>query len=248
MTASAPLKLTHAMVLAAGFGERMRPITETIPKPLVQVAGRTLLDRTLDHLAAAGLEKVVVNSHYLGEQVEAAAGARTDLNIHLSPEPEILETGGGVLNALAHLGDGPFLALNSDALWGDGAVPTLTRMAEIWDGERMDALLLVYSTVRAVGYGGRGDFFLDVESRLHRRLEGEVAPFLFTGIQILHPRLFEGLEVGKWSLNRVYDIALSRDRLFGLRHDGDWYHVGTPEGLKEVDDIFRNYGRRVLYF
>lgn len=236
------------MVLAAGLGLRMRPITDTLPKPLVSVAGRTLLDRALDHFQAAGVEQAVVNTHHLADQVIAHLADRQAPEIILSPEDHLLETGGGVLNALGHLGDGPFFVANSDALWGDGPTPALARMAQLWDDERMDALLLVHSTVRAVGYGGRGDFFLDVDGRLSRRQEGEVAPFLFTGVQILHPRLFERLTVERFSLNRVYDIAIETERLYGIRHDGDWYHVGTPQGLAEVEDIFRNPGSIQLLF
>ena len=234
-----PLKLTRGMMLAAGFGNRMRPITDTLPKPLVKVAGRTLLDRGLDHFEAAGIPKMVVNSHYLGEQIRDHMAGRTAPEIVLSEESEILETGGGVLQALDHLGDAPFAVANSDALWGDGPSPALSRMAAAWNDDRMDALLLLHPTVGAVGYVGRGDFFMEPDGALIRRHEGEVAPFLFTGIQILHPRGFEGETPGKFSLNRIYDKALEAGRLYGIRHDGDWYHVGTPEGLAEVEEIFR---------
>ena len=236
---SPPLKLTHGMVLAAGFGKRMRPITDTLPKPLVPVDGRALLDRALDHFEAAGIPKVVVNAHYLGDQIHGHLKGREWPDITVSDESEILETGGGVLNALDLLGDAPFAVANSDALWGDGPTPALTRMREVWDDGRMDALLLLHATIDAVGYAGRGDFFMDPDGVLVRRQEGEVAPFLFTGIQILHPRCFERETPGKFSLNRIYDRALIAGRLFGLRHDGDWYHVGTPEGLAEVEEIFR---------
>ncbi len=234
-----PPKLTHGMVLAAGFGQRMRPITDTLPKPLVPVDGRALLDRALDHFAAAGILKVIVNTHYLGAQIHDHLNGRETPDITLTAEFEILETGGGVLNALEFLGDAPFAVANSDALWGDGPTPALARMVDAWDDDRMDALLLLHSTIEAVGYTGRGDFFMAPDGGLVRRQEGEVAPFLFTGIQILHPRCFEGEAAGKFSLNRIYDKALMAGRLFGVRHDGDWYHVGTPEGLAEVEKIFR---------
>jgi MurNAc alpha-1-phosphate uridylyltransferase len=233
-----PLEITHGMVLAAGFGKRMQPITNTLPKPLVTVDDRALLDRALDHFATAGISDVVVNAHYLGEQIHAHLENRDTPRIVISDESEILETGGGVLQALALLGSEPFAVANSDALWGDGPTPALARMAEAWDDGRMDALLLLHSTIDAVGYAGRGDFFMDPDGGLIRRQEGEVAPFLFTGIQILHPRCFEDETPGKFSLNRIYDKALVAGRLFGVRHDGDWYHVGTPEGLAEVEEIF----------
>lgn len=238
-TTPPPLKLSRGMVLAAGFGVRMRPITDSIPKPLVAVGGRTLLDRSLDHFERAGLSPVVVNSHYLGDQIRDHLAERSAPEIILSPEDDILETGGGVLQALGHLGDAPFVVANSDALWGDGPTSALGRMAAVWDDAVMDALLLLHPTVGAVGYAGRGDFHMEPDGSLRRRQEGEVAPFLFTGIQILHPRCFDGETPGKFSLNRIYDKALEAGRLFGLRHDGDWYHVGTPEGLAEVEEIFQ---------
>lgn len=229
---------THAMVLAAGLGVRMRPITDTLPKPLVQVAGETMLDRALDKLAAAGVERAVVNTHYLADQIADHVKGRETPKITLSHEADVLETGGGVVKALPDLGDGPFFVVNSDSIWDDGPIPALSRLAATWDDAAMDALLLVHPTVSAVGYHGSGDFFLDLSGRLARRREQQIAPFLFTGLQILHPRLFAGIEPGKFSLNRVYDKALEAGRLYGLRHDGAWYHVGTPEALNEVEAIF----------
>jgi MurNAc alpha-1-phosphate uridylyltransferase len=234
-TSNAP---THAMVLAAGLGVRMRPITDTLPKPLVRVAGETMLDRALNKLAAAGVERAVVNTHHLADQIADHLKGRKTPAITLSHEADVLETGGGVLRALPHLGDRPFFVVNSDSIWDDGPVPALTRLAAAWDDAAMDALLLVHPTVSAVGYGGSGDFFLDLAGKLSRRREQQVAPFLFTGLQILHPRLFAGLEPGKFSLNVVYDRALEAGRLHGLRHDGGWYHVGTPEALDQVEAIF----------
>lgn len=238
VTGSSP-RIARGMVLAAGLGLRMRPITDTLPKPLVRVAGRTLLDRVLDHFAAAGLERVVVNTHYRAAQIAAHVEARAQPAIDLSPEPVLLETGGGVLNALPLLGgaDGtvPFAVANSDALWLNGPVPALVRLARAWDDAAMDALLLVAAIPGTLGYEGRGDFFLDGTGHLKRRAERDVAPFLFTGIQLLHPRLFIGEAPGKFSLNRVYDKALASGRLRGLRHDGAWYHVGDPAGLAAVE-------------
>lgn len=228
-------EISRAMVLAAGLGLRMRPITERIPKPLVVVCGRCLLDRALDHLAAAGIERAVVNTHHLAEQVKAHVNGRTRPEIALSHEPELLETGGGVVNALPLLGEAPFFVANSDALWLDGPVPALKRLAAAWNGAVMDALLLVSVIPGTLGYQGRGDFYMDGVGRLRRRMERSVAPFLFTGLQLLHPRLFAGEKPGKFSLNRVYDKALAAGRLYGLRHDGAWYHVGDPAGLAAVE-------------
>ncbi len=234
--------VTSGMVLAAGLGLRMRPITERMPKPLVMVAGRCLLDRALDHYADAGLTRAVVNTHYLADQIAAHVAARTQPAIALSHEPALLETGGGVLNALPLLGSGPFFVANSDALWLNGPIPALTRLARAWNGAAMDALLLLSVIPGTLGYEGRGDFTMDGVGRLRRRVERGIAPFLFTGVQILHPRLFAGEAPGKWSLNRVYDKALAAERLYGLRHDGAWYHVGDPAGLAAVEARLRSEG------
>jgi MurNAc alpha-1-phosphate uridylyltransferase len=227
--------IERGMVLAAGLGLRMRPITERLPKPLVAVGGRTLLDRALDHYADAGLAAAVVNTHHLAEKIAAHLAARARPAILLSHEPELLETGGGVFNALPQLGPGPFFVANSDALWLNGPLPALQRLARAWNGAVMDALLLVAVIPGTLGYDGRGDFVMDAIGRLRRRAERELAPFLFTGVQILHPRLFAGMAPGKFSLNRVYDKALVTGRLYGLRHDGAWYHVGDPAGLAAVE-------------
>ncbi len=234
--------IAAGMVLAAGLGLRMRPITERMPKPLVTVAGRCLLDRALDHYAEAGLARAVVNTHYLAEQIAAHVAARTAPEIVLSHEPALLETGGGVLNALPLLGAGPFFVANSDALWLNGPLPALTRLARAWNGAAMDALLLLAVVPGTLGYEGRGDFTMDGLGRLRRRAERGIAPFLFTGVQILHPRLFADEAPGKWSLNRVYDKALAAGRLYGLRHDGAWFHVGDPAGLAAVEARLRSEG------
>ena len=228
---------THAMVLAAGLGLRMRPITLTTPKPLVPVAGRTMLDRALDHLAAAGIGRIVVNTHWLAERVRDHLAERTD--IALVHEEVLLETGGGVANALGLLGDRPFYVVNSDIVWTNGAVPALARLAAAWEEAEVDALLLMQRTATAVGYEGQGDFFLDPTGVPRRRLPREVAPLLFAGVQILHPRLFREAPSGKFSLNLLYDRALEEGRLRGIVHDGRWYHVGTPEALPEVEARLR---------
>ncbi len=235
MSAARPDRMPpKAMVLAAGLGERMRPITETRPKPLIELQGRALLDRILDRLEAAVVFEAVVNLHYLGEMIEAHLERRESPRITFSREAERLETGGGVRRALPLLGEAPFFVINGDVCWLDGQTPALDRLAHAWDEEEMDALLLVHPAAFAVGYDGSGDFVFTPEGRLGRRREREVAPFVFTGVQILHPRLFEGVEDGAFSLNVIYDKALEAGRLAGLRHDGEWFHIGTPEGLKEV--------------
>jgi len=225
----------RAMVLAAGLGLRMRPLTDTKPKPLVELAGRTLLDRALDRLGEAGVGRIVVNCHYRAEMIAAHLDGRAD--IVLSPEEERLETGGGVKAALAHLGDGPFFVVNSDAVWRDGPTPTLARLAEKWRDEDMDALLLLVPTPAVLGgpINDKGDYHLEPDGRARRRAEDEIAPFLFGGIQILHPRLFDGAPDGPFSLNLLYDKAQAAGRLYGIRHDGEWYHVGTPEDLAAAE-------------
>jgi len=220
----------RAMVLAAGLGLRMRPITETLPKALVPLAGRALLDHAIDRLAAAGVERVVVNAHYLAEMVRRHLAPRATPEITVSPEDELLETGGGVQKALPLLGD-VFYVVNSDVFWLDGRTPALLRLARAFDPVRIDALLLLQRTVTALGYDGRGDFVLDPWGGLRRRGEREVAPHLFAGVQILSKRLFADVKPGRFSLNALYDRALAEGRIAGIVHDGEWYHIGTPPGL-----------------
>jgi MurNAc alpha-1-phosphate uridylyltransferase len=225
----------NAMVLAAGLGMRMRPITLTLPKPLVPVAGRTMLDRVLDHLDHAGARRKVVNLHWLGETIRSHLDGRSD--IVFSAEPELLETGGGVARALPLLGAAPFFVCNADIIWTDSAEPALSRLARAFDPDRMDGLLLLTPTATAFGYEGQGDFHLGGDGRLSRRKTGETTPLLFAGVQILHPRLFEDQPGGAFSLNLLYDRAIASDRLFGVVHDGGWYHIGTPPALAEAEAL-----------
>lgn len=227
----------HAMILAAGLGLRMRPLTLQLPKPLIPVAGRTMLDRVLDHLDAAGVGRRVVNTHWLGETIHRHLAGRTD--IVFSDEAELLETGGGVLKALPLLGPDPFFVCNADIVWTDGPSPALSRLAAAWDGEKMDALLLMQRTATAFGYEGAGDFFLDADGRATRRRLNQVSPTLFASVQILHPRLFSEQTPGKFSLNRLYDRAEADGRLYGIVHDGGWYHISTPDALAEAEALIR---------
>ena len=230
--------IDRAMVLAAGLGKRMRPLTDDRPKPLVKLAGRSLLDRALDSLAAGGISGFVVNSHYRGEMIEAHLKGRDDIT--LLHEDLLLETGGGVKAALPHLGDDAFFVVNSDAVWRDGSASTIARMAAQWDGAAMDALLLLVPMASITGNMANhpGDYHLEADGRARRRAQGETAPYLFGGIQILHPRLFEDAPDGPFSLNILYDRAQQAGRLRGLRHDGEWYHVGTPEELTAAELAF----------
>jgi MurNAc alpha-1-phosphate uridylyltransferase len=205
-----------------------------------------MLDGVLDRLAAAGVAEAVVNTHHLGHMIEGHLQGRTSPRIHISREEALLETGGGVKKALPLLGAQPFFVINGDVVWRDGKMPALQRLAEAWDPETMDALLLLHSTASAVGYEGQGDFVMDQLGRLRRRKEGEVVPFLFAGLQILSPGLFADTPEGPFSLNRVYDRALAAGRLYGLRHDGTWYHVGTPEDLERVEAALAPGGEPVF--
>lgn len=225
--------ISSAMVLAAGLGLRMRPITATMPKPLVPVRGRTMLDRALDALAAAGVANCIVNTHYLGHMIAAHLNGRTAPPVRISAEEVLLDTGGGVARALPMLGPGPFYSVNADILWEDGPrAPALARLASAFDAGTMDALLLVVALDHAVGYDGAGDFFLD-GGRLARRGTAAHAPYVFTGVQVLHPRLLhQECPEGPFSLNVLYDRAMAEGRLAGLVHDGRWFHIGTPEGLR----------------
>ena len=237
---------THAMVLAAGLGLRMRPLTRNVPKPMLDVGGRSMLDHALDRLEDAGVAHVVVNTHWLPEQIEDHLKNRSVPATSISREDELLETGGGIVRALPMLGDEAFYAANADIVWRDGTIPALHRLARAWDDEKMDALLIVTATVRATGYDGDGDFMMDPLGKLSRRPERQIAPYVFTGVQILHPRLLEGAPSGPFSMNLLYDRALEAGRLYGMAHDGDWYHVGTPEAIDVADaEILEKEGARV---
>ncbi len=220
----------RAMVLAAGLGTRLRPLTASLPKPLVELAGKTLLDHAIDRLAMAGVEDVVVNLHYKRAMLASRLSERKHPRIALLQEEKLLDTGGGVAHALPLLGEA-FYVLNSDVFWLDGREAALKRLAHAFDPQSMDALLLLQRTVSAVGYEGAGDYFLDTLGKPRRRRERQVAPFAFAGIQLLHRRLFEGCGESAFSLVRLFDQAEMKGRLQGLVHDGEWFHIGTPEGL-----------------
>jgi N-acetyl-alpha-D-muramate 1-phosphate uridylyltransferase len=223
-----------AMVLAAGLGLRLRPLTEERPKPLVHVAGKALIDHVLDRLVAAGVRRAVVNLHYKAAMIEQHLGGRRDLEIKFSHEAALLDTGGGVKQALALL-DETFFVVNSDVVWLDGKTAALMRLTRAFDPERYDARLMLQRTTRAVGYDGQGDFMLDPAGYLRRRSEREIAPYLFAGIQILHRRLFDAAPEGAFSLNRLWDDAIAAGRIKALVHDGEWFHVGTSAGLAATE-------------
>ena len=219
-----------AMVLAAGLGTRLRPVTESVPKPLIEINGRTLLDHAIDRLALVGVERVVVNVHYKAAMVATQLARRDHPRIEISQEPELLDTGGGVAQALPLLGD-VFFVVNSDVFWLDGRDRALQRLAAAFDPERMDAILLLQRTETAVGYEGNGDYLIDASGCPHRCGEREVVPFLFAGLQLLHRRAFAGISDRVFSLVRLFDRAEEAGRLQTIVHDGEWYHIGTPQGL-----------------
>ena len=227
MTAS----LQTAMVLAAGLGQRMRPITDTLPKPLVRVGGRALIDHALDRLAEAGVETAVVNVHHLADLVEAHVRGRSRPRIVVSDERDrLLETGGGVKRALPLLGTGDFLVLNSDSLWAEGPHQNLPALGQAWDPARMDLLLLVAAAAESFGYDGRGDFRMGADGRLARRV-GERAPLVYAGVAACKPGLFADTPDGPFSLNVLFDRAIAAGRLYGHVLQGQWLHVGTPDAI-----------------
>ncbi len=234
-----------AMVLAAGFGERMRPLTLRMPKPLVLLAGRALIDHVLDRLASSGVKTAIVNVHYLPDQLEAHLAGRRGRppeTIVSNERGLLLDTGGGVKKVLPKLGPGPFFVHNADSVWSEGATPALSRMLRKWNPETMDCLLLLAPVTTSIGYAARGDFKMDQDGRLARRDVNEVVPFAFAGVSLCDERLFKGAPEGRFSLNLLWDRALAKGRLYGMRLDGTWMHVGTPEALKEAEAAFEREG------
>jgi len=226
----------RAIVLAAGLGTRMRPYNGHIPKPLVEIGGKSLIDYSLDRLADAGVESVVVNVHHLADILERHLAPRQRPQIMISDERgELLGTGGGIAKALPKLGDAPFFLVNSDTVWLDGVRPNFTRMAEAFDPQTMDVLLLLAATTSSIGYSGRGDFAMLPDGRLRRRRENEVVPFVYAGAAVLSPALFADAPKGPFSLTVLFDHAAETGRLFGLRLEGVWMHVGTPEAVAAAE-------------
>ena len=233
------VKPTKAMVLAAGLGLRMRPLTDHMPKPLVPVAGRPLLDHVLDKLAEAGVTEAVVNVHYLPDQIIDHVASRTLPHITISDErDQVLGTGGGVVKALPLLGPAPFFHVNSDTVWIDGVRSNLMRLADAFDPERMDILLLMAPTASSIGYGGRGDYSMLPDGRLVKRKEHQVVPFVYAGAAIMSPSIFADAPAGEFSLTRLFDRATEQERLFGLRLDGVWMHVGTPDAVQAAEEAY----------
>jgi MurNAc alpha-1-phosphate uridylyltransferase len=237
MTSTTP---TRAMVLSAGIGTRMRPLTDNMPKPLVEVGGKPLIDHVLDRLAEAGAEQAVVNVHYFAEQIERHLAGRTKPQVVISDERGVLlGTGGAVVKALPLLGEAPFFHVNSDSIWVDGVKPNLARLAEGFDAATMDALLLLAPTTGSIGYAGRGDFAFAADGRLRRRAERGVAPFVFAGAAILSPALFKDAPQGEFPLTDLFARAAEQGSLHGLRLEGLWMHVGTPDAIALAENAIR---------
>ena len=231
-----------AMVMAAGLGTRMRPLTETVPKPLIEVSGKPLIDHVLERLAAAGVRRVIANVHYLPDQIETHLRDHPHgLDIAISDERNLLlETGGGLVKAAPLIDCDPFFAVNSDNLWIDGPVDTVKLLASHWDDARMDAVLLLVPQARAFNHGGLGDFHMGRNGKLRRRDKKRVAPFVFTGVQMLSKRLLRDAPQGPFSTNLLWDRAIAEGRCFGAVHQGLWFDVGTPQSIARTEDLIAN--------
>jgi N-acetyl-alpha-D-muramate 1-phosphate uridylyltransferase len=231
-----PAEVKTAMVLSAGLGTRMAPANSTLPKPLVHLGGKALIDHVLDRHAEAGIERAVVNVHYKADLIEAHLESRRAPRIEISDERErLLDTGGGVKRALPRLGPEVFLIHNSDSVWIEGVGLNLARLFDAWDGACMDCVMLLAVASQSLGYQGRGDFAFEADGRIRRRVEQEIVPFAFTGVSLAHPRLLDDSPEGAFSLNAVWDRAIAAGRAFGLRMEGTWMHVGTPDALAQAE-------------
>ena len=231
-----------AMILAAGLGTRMAPLTATRPKPLIELNGKALIDYAIDRFVQHGVNLIVVNVHYLADQLVAHLKKRKDVEIRICDERDaILDTGGAIAKAMPLFEGEPFFTHNSDSLWVEGMGSALARMRQRWNPDTMDALMLLAATVTAIGFDGRGDFEMDSLGALKRREEMSLAPFVWTGVQIVHPRLFDGApKSGRFSINPLWDRAIEKGRLFGQRLDGVWIHVGSPQALEEAEGFLRD--------
>ena len=224
------------MVLSAGLGTRMRPLTADRPKPLVQVSGKAMIDHCLDKLAEAGVARAVVNVHYLPDLLIKHLAARSAPAVTISDERDLLlETGGGMVRALPLLGSDPFFALNSDNLWLDGPGTVFSQLSAAWDGARMDALLLVVPHARASNYTGKGDFHLDPHGRITRRRSGRIAPFIYSGIQLVSHRLLRDAPAGPFGTMVLWQRAIDEGRLYGVTHLGQWFEVGSPQAIAPTE-------------
>jgi len=229
--------ITQAMVLAAGKGQRLRPLTDHTPKPLIQLGSKAALDHVLDQLAAAGVMRCVVNTHYLADQIHAHLKERLLPEIIISHEPELLDTGGGIVKALPYFKGEPFFVVNADTWWRDSHDSVFRQLNTAWDPVKMDALLLLAPLKKAIGYERPGDYFLTPDGHAHYRGTKPTAPYAFSGIRILHPRLLAGEKICPFSIVPFFHKAESQGRLYGIAHDGAWGDMGTQEGLKAIERV-----------
>lgn len=235
------MQIKRAMIMAAGKGTRMRPLTDTRPKPLVPFMERPLIDHVLDRLAEAGIEEVIVNTHHFADMLEAHVAKRRDMHIVLSDErAALLDTGGGARKALPLLGDDPIITFNSDSVWVEEGRSNLRDLMDSYEPDRMDALLMIADVARTIGFVGRGDFNMGADGALTRRGPSETVPHMFAGVQIIRPALFADGPDGPFSTNLIWDRLMEKGRLFGHRMTGTWMHVGTPEDLKTAEAFCRN--------
>ncbi|HUO53946.1 MAG TPA: nucleotidyltransferase family protein [Rhodoblastus sp.] len=229
-----------ALVFAAGLGTRMRPITLSLPKPLVRVGGKAMLDHVLDRIEEGGVKDAIVNVHWLADQIEDHLAGRTAPRIAISDERDLLlDQGGGIVKVLKQFGGKPFFICNTDALWIDEPEPQVARLARAWDGDRMDVLLMLADMKTSLGVEGRGDFFRGADGRLSRPAAGEAAPYVYTGVGIIKSELFEGCPLEPFRLAPFFFAAAERGRLFGLPLKGRWLHVGAPETIEKAEEIYR---------
>lgn len=234
--------IKKAMLFAAGRGERLRPLTDTYPKPLMKVGDKTILDYTLDNLARAGVEDVMVNVWHLGNKILKHLKSRKTPRIHFSEETQLLETGGGIVKVLDFFDDEPFLAINGDTLWQDHDTPALQQVLDGWNPNKMDILLLLIPKANAHGYGGKGDYHLISGGQLQYKSLGEEPPYIYGGVQVLHPSIFHNETlVRKFSLKELYDNAEAKGSLYGVVYDGDWFEIGTPQSLEVTREWFRQH-------
>jgi N-acetyl-alpha-D-muramate 1-phosphate uridylyltransferase len=238
-------KITTAMLLAAGLGKRLRPITDTIPKPLVKIGGKPMIDWGLDCLQAAGVTHGVVNVHYLAGQLEEHLAQRLSPRITISDERGVLlESGGGILKALPLLGDNPFFLINSDTFWIEGEGSNLNRLAAMFDSDSMDILLMLVTPGQATGYEGKGDFSMDMSNRLKRPGTDETVPYVYAGAAVIHPRVFKGATLEPHSLNRQFNKAIADGKLFGMPMAGHWITVGTPDAIEAAEAVVKKRRKR----
>ncbi len=236
MTTNPQWRPHAAFVLAAGLGKRMRHLTHDIPKPMVLLNGIPLIDRVLDRIADAGIPRAIVNVHYMADALESHLSRRTRPHITISNERGLLlETGGGVIKAWPHLFASPFLIHNSDSVWIEAATQNLAALCAAWNPDKMDSLMLLAPLADSMGYDGDGDFDMAPSGQLSRRQPGTTTPYVFAGVSIAHPRMFDGAPQGAFSLNKVWDQSIARGRIYGVRLDGIWMHVGTPEAVTQAE-------------